>query len=263
VKITATLFISFLFIGILNAENSSIISYTISSENLSIGIMKMTLSSAGAVVEMNTNIMGNSIKIKTISKASDINKSYIINDSQKSYSIIENKDDKNQKEEEVVVVKIGEETINGYKCTHSKITKNGETTEMWTTKSILNEFEKYNGIVAAIGRGNTQSSTMEMAMKKAGCDGFPVKIIQQQDFEMEDEDNLEHNETVTKIVIELVSVEKKDLPLSTFEIPAGYKEVSALKNILGGEFDAEKFMNMSPEEKQKFMEEMQEKFKED
>lgn len=264
-KTISTLFLSILLFGILNAENSSVINYKISSNNIAIGEMKMTLSSAGAIVEMNSNIMGRTLNIKTISKSSDSNKTYLINDIQKTYSIIEDKTDKeankNQNEEEIKVVKIGEEIVNGYNCIHSKITKKGESTEMWTTKSILTEFEKYNGIVGTLGKGNIQNSAMEIAMKKAGCDGFPVKIIQEQDFDIEDGDNLKHSETASKIIIELISFEEKNLPLSIFEIPAGYNEASVTKNLLGAEFDADKIMNMSEEERQKWMEEMQKKFK--
>ena len=84
------------------------------------------------------------------------------------------------------VTKIGDETVNGYKCIHSVITNSrGENTDMWTSKDVL-FYDEYNKMAQSNPR--IGSSAREKAMKDAGVDGFPVKMVtknKEGDFTME------------------------------------------------------------------------------
>ena len=99
-------------------------------------------------------------------------------------------------------------------------------------------------------RGNPGKAAIGVvkALKDSGADGLPLKSI------ITTEDG-------TKATMEVVKVDKKSLPASTFEIPAGYtKSAGGMMDMMGGMSgpqadEAKKRMdealkNMSPEQRE-------------
>lgn len=106
-------------------------------------------------------------------------------------------------------VKIGNETVLGYNCIHSKLTliiagsKSEITEDLWTSPDVpgyalLKKLISYQHV----------TPKMMQALDKAGCDGFIVKMdMQSKGFSMD---------------MQLITAERKTFPASMFEIPSGY-----------------------------------------
>jgi hypothetical protein len=136
---------------------------------------------------------------------------------------------------------LGNEKIGAYNCIHSQLTQNNRTSEFWTTKDIP-DYEKYAASHRGsryMGRGNP-----DVALKKAGADGFLVKTFSK------DPRGVETS-------LELEKFEKQTISADKFTIPAGF--MRAAPPVMGGAgkgFDYSKLKDMSPEERQKFIEKM-------
>lgn len=171
---------------------------------------------------------------------------YMINDANKTYSEMK-KGGANGNQEDThtyTVKKIGNETINGYKCIHSTITnEKNEVTEMWTSKDIL-DYNKYSEVFKSDKKFG--SSKQEQAIKAAGCEGFPVKTMHK----------AKDNEG--DVTMELVKFEKKSYSKSDFEIPAGYTKSGGPAGMpaIQGMKTQDEIMKMTPEERTKYIEEM-------
>jgi hypothetical protein len=111
------------------------------------------------------------------------------------------------------VTKIGNETIDGYNCTHAKltsnygkgITKHSTTMDIWTSADVPGYTMLKNWM-------STQNVTPKMmqALDQAGCGGFMVKMSNQTK-------DLNYS-------MDLVKAEKNSFPGSMFSIPPGYTE---------------------------------------
>jgi hypothetical protein len=122
-----------------------------------------------------------------------------------------------QKKMNITVTKIGNETVAGYPCVHSKltmVTPNGNkpitvTEELWTSNSVP-------GYAQIKQLMSTQNITFTMLQKldQAGCDGFVVKMTMA-------------SESINMNMI-LITADRKTFPASTFEIPAGYVPMTGM-----------------------------------
>lgn len=111
------------------------------------------------------------------------------------------------------VTKIGNETIDGYNCTHAKltsnsgkgITKHSTTMDIWTSADVP-------GYITLKNWMSTQNVTPKMmqALDQAGCGGFMVKMANQTK-------DLNYS-------MDLIKAEKDSFPASMFSIPPGYTE---------------------------------------
>ncbi len=154
--------------------------------------------------------MPSDIKMVIISPSDTPNLVYLINTAQKSWSVINTdamkKDmaatEKSDSYNNAKIENLGKEPVNGYNCTHVRITHGESVMEMWVSKEILDYFT-YARMQSASG-----SNMPELArrMKAAGLDGFPVKIWHRQ----------------ANIITELTKVEKHGLDASLFKVPAGF-----------------------------------------
>ena len=109
------------------------------------------------------------------------------------------------------VVKVGNETVAGYNCTHSRLTiyAGGQTAgiaeDIWTSTAVPG----YTELKKLMFNQNVTPKMMQ-ALQAAGCDGSFVKMdMQSKTFSME---------------MLLVTAGRKDFPASMFEIPAGYTQ---------------------------------------
>jgi hypothetical protein len=236
---------------ITNAQNGASFEYKITSTKGMNGTSLMKYSEYGTMSTMNMNapqMPGGGMTMTTLSKKDNPDVFYMLNDKSKTYT--ENKRGGGSATHEdnstYTVKKIGNETINGYKCVHATVTSDkGSTTEVWNTK----DFADYNKYSEALNSNSKMgSSKREIALKDAGCEGFPVKMIQK--------DKKEEGE----MVMELQKMEKKTFSKSDFEIPSGYtKSGGAGASPAGGipgMKTQEEIMKMTPDERAKYAEEM-------
>ena len=170
---------------------------------------------------------------------------YSINDNSKSYTESKKTDVAQEDKREYTVKKIGEEKVNGYNCIHALVTEGAQTSDMWTTKDVP-EYNKHAGAFASNKRMG--SPKRDKALKDAGCDGLPVKIINK------------GNEREGDVTMELVKLEKTTYAKSDFEIPAGYTKSGTSTNNGTGIKTQQEIMAMTPEERSKYMEELKKQY---
>src|SRR6266581_2656467 len=174
------------------------------------GTMNLSVAKAGSRMEMNMQ-MPMAVKMVMITKTDTPEKVFQINDSSRTYSEIDvAKDENGQKDtsdkDPWAVKKLGEEKILGYKTQHVMVTHKEESWELWTSKDLI-DYATYRKLQASRGR-MAGDERMVNALKGADADGMPLKAIVSQGG--------------IKTTIELVKADKKSLPASTFEVPAGY-----------------------------------------
>ena len=182
---------------------------------------------------------------------------YRINDADKTYTEIDmakmrQMAGQQQKASEYTVEKLGQETLLGYKTQHVLVKEknaangNGMNMEMWTAKDLL-DYATFSKLQARPDRGGREEALLK-ALKAAEADGMPIKAITT-------------GTDGSKVTLEVVKADKKSLPASTFEIPAGYtKSAGGMMGMMGGasgaQADAAKkkmddaLKNMTPEQRQ-------------
>ena len=154
--------------------------------------------------------MPSDIQMVIVSPSETPNLVYLINTAQKSYSVF-NTDvmkkevagtEKSDGYNNAKIENLGKEQLNGYNCTHVRITHGESVMEMWVSKEILDYF------TYARMQSTNDKNMPELArrMKAEGLDGFPVKIWHKQ----------------ANITTELTKVDKHGLQASLFKVPEGY-----------------------------------------
>lgn len=192
---------------------------------------------------------GGGMNMVSITKAAEPGMVYMLFDKTKTYTKLDitkyaNQGQPDNGKYEVIVV--GKETVNGYSSTHLKIKYNGkESMDIWTSKDVV------DWATTARLKANKYMSDSKLyeEMKAKGAEGFPVRILA--------------NEGGQQVQMDLVKAEKKELASSLFEIPADYKEGSMMQGVMGGSNmpSMEEIMKMTPEEREKWMKQMQEQYK--
>src|ERR1019366_6209237 len=137
--------------------------------------------------------------IIVISKKSNPNIVTQVNEAGKTYTEVDVTKIRNNDKTTYTVKKVGDETVNGYKCVHVIVTNSkGEVEDLWSSKEVA-DYEMYH----EANKNNPHSGTSEnklKALKEAGAEGFPVRIITKR--------------PEATITMNLVKVEKKDIPAS-------------------------------------------------
>jgi len=240
-----------LIIGTALAQNGGYVEMKMTSTQGVNGTVKIYYSQLGSRTETDMKIPqmpGGGMKTVYLFKNDQPNTIILLNDKNKTYTEIKTNEDAAEgnieDKNEYTIKKLGEETINGYKCAHALITSGEESYEVWNTKDI-SDYYKYSDIYNK--NPELGSSKREKALREAGCEGFPIKTVHKGD-----------KETGT-IIIEMVKMEKKDFGTLMFEVPVGYTKSQSMSP--GLPFNMEDMQKMSPEERQKFMEEMEKKYK--
>ncbi|MFC1585879.1 DUF4412 domain-containing protein [Fibrobacterota bacterium] len=148
---------------------------------------------------------------------------YQINDESKTYSVmdlshIQSQAEKSPPAQDIVVKKLGEENILGYKTTHVRVIQDGQEVDMWVSKDI----EVYSVLKKLQAANSQASSQLEAykALEKKGLEGFPMKTV--------------INHKGTKTTMEVVKLEEKSFPQNTFKVPNGYTQTQGFGNILEG-----------------------------
>jgi hypothetical protein len=118
----------------------------------------------------------------------------------------------------------------GYSTKHVLLSRPGDKSEMeaWTTKDLLGlSYESMKGLMR---RGAQDEGSMMKALKDARAEGFFVKMVTR-----------EKGKTEPLTTMELAKAEKKSLPASMFEVPAGYAKQEGM---MGAAME-----NLTPEQK--------------
>jgi hypothetical protein len=119
----------------------------------------------------------------------------------------------NSNNETYEVTKLGNETIQGYNCTHVKLKstfgkgmfKSSSTMDLWTSENVPG----YSFIKKIMVNQNIKPQMLQ-ALEKNNCGGYIIKMASSdKDFSME---------------MQLVKAETKSFPASLFKIPNGYAE---------------------------------------
>lgn len=184
------------------------------------GTGRIYVSKAGARSELDLQTARMPVKMATLMKFSNPDIMYMINDAQKAYTEMDLKKIREQTskmpgsrgKDTWNVKKLGRETVNGYSCEHVLLTHGDEPKseqEWWTSKDIAGlSYESMRGLLR---RGNQSDEGMMKALRDANADGFVVKMVVR-----------EKGNPTPISTMELTKAERKSLPASLFEIPAGY-----------------------------------------
>lgn len=228
----------------ISAQNGAYLEYKVSSSRGANGSVKINFSDLGHSSVFNMVIPqmpGGGITVKSLSQNSKPDVVYLINDNNKTYSEKKTTELAAEDTKTYSVQKLGEETVNGYKCSHALVTEGTETHEVWNTKDIA-AFDKYAGAL----RNNKRvgSARRDQALKDAGCDGLLVKSLHK------------GNAREGDMSMELVKLEKKNFVAADFDLPAGYTKTEGAGMGMPGIKSQQEIMSMSPEERAKYIEQM-------
>lgn len=194
--------------------------------------------SKAASPEMRSALGGaDSFRIVAFGKVSEPRKSWMLNERTKTYAVVESdpaeRGDRGASAEEWTISRAGKDKVAGFACENVKATRKGEddTWEACLARDFLSsawmrllaEDEEQGWIVAA---------------QRAGVKGYPVRMISR------------GSDGKEKHRFEVVKVERRKLPASLFEVPAGYRETGVMGT-----------MAQTPEQ-QRQMEEAQKKMEE-
>ena len=177
-----------------------------------------------------------------------------VNDDTKTYAVIDVRKMKEgapkEKAPKYSVRRTGADSVAGYACQKVLVTNDkapDQETEACLAKDILGSSAWYE----AMNRSQDGSAGMFKAMKDAGVEGFPVRMVMR-----------EKGKAEPQATMEIVKVEKKALPSSLFEVPKGYTETSMMGTMMSPEAARqmeEMMKKMTPEQRRQLEEMMKKK----
>jgi hypothetical protein len=177
------------------------------------GTMKLYVSKRGVRNEMDMKAgkgkESMNVRMVMLSRSDKPGLAYRINDETRTYSEVDlnaARPGAAAAEPKFTVKKLGRQKAAGYDCEHVLVTgERGEQTELWTTRDLMDHESFSRAMGPRPGHAGYSKS-----LREAGVDGFPVKSVSRG--------------PRGEATVELVSAEKKSLPASLFEVPAGYKK---------------------------------------
>jgi len=221
------------------------------------GTGKVFVSKLGSRTEMDMQMANTPMHMTTLMKFSTPDVMYLINDKAKTYTAMDTKKAREQAakttgDKEAYSVKVlGSETVFGYSTKHVLLSRPSDKSEMeaWTTRDLLGlNYESMKGLMR---RGAEDEGSMMKALKHAGAEGFFVKMVTR-----------EKGKTEPLTTLELTKAEKKSLPASMFEVPAGYTKQEGMMGAAGvvspeaSEQMKKAMENMTPEQRKQMEEAM-------
>ncbi len=210
------------------------------------GEMEMTATSARA-----QGHGAGTMKMTVIQRFAEPHKVYMVNDATKSYSVIDTEKMRGQApkrdDETYTVKKLGTDAVAGYSCQNVLVTaSSGNKFEVCAARELA--MGDSGSWFAGMGRRQQSDSSMLKAMKEAGVEGAPVRMVV-----------YEKGSTERQMTMELVKAEKRPVPDSVVEVPAGYKETDMMGAMLSPEAQKqldEAMKNMTPDQRKAFEEMM-------
>jgi uncharacterized protein DUF4412 len=182
-----------------------------------------------------------------LQRLSEPDRMYMLNDEKKTYWVMDLKkarDNESKTPQKYAVTRTGSDKVAGLSCDKALITgPSGSQVEVCVTRELAPSS-------AWMSVMNRDRSGFFDALRSQGLDGFPIRMITR-----------DHNNRQIVSTYELVRVERKALPASTFEIPAGYKESSMASSRMTPEQERamkDALSRMTPEQRKQY-EEMRKK----
>ncbi len=217
--------------------------------------MQMAMPGMGQPAKSGKAAAAQDYRMVTFGKMATPGKSWMLNDRTKTYAIVEDdKDDEGAKREdgEWKITRLGQDKVAGFSCTNVKAQREGEE-QIWEA-CLAKDFVSGDWLKSF----KAEKEWWMLAAQRTGVTGFPVRIIAR------GQDGAEKHR------FEFVKVERRKVPASLFEVPAGYKQ-GGMMDVMAQTPEqaqqmqeaqkraAEAMKNMSPEQK-KMMEEMMKKY---
>lgn len=209
------------------------------------GSARISVGKGGVRSEMNVENRDMPMKMTMLMKAKEPDVAYSLDEASKTYGVIDIKASremtKRQTPAKYTAKKLGKEKVGGWDTVHAEVVDDrGTKIDVWTSKEILD----IDAMARVMGPQAPADEGLMKALKDIGADGFFVKLVHKQ--------SGAPSESMT---MELVKVEKRSLPASTFEIPAGYTKREAAVPGMGGmppEMEKqlrEQLKNLTPEQR--------------
>jgi hypothetical protein len=209
------------------------------------GSSRTFISRLGTRQEMVIGPNGQAMTMVTVMLKEKPGVAYMVNDDQKTYAEIDFASMRQaaaKSTETYQARRLGEEKVAGFSCVHGQVEgSKGDHWEVWTTKEISGG-ESYWASQSS-RREERDTAGLYRAMKEAGLDGWPVKVVIQSKGSRDG-----------AVTWEATKIERKSLPGSLFSL-AGYTKSEG-----AGPMAAMRQMKLSPEQ-QKGMEEAMEAMK--
>ena len=195
------------------------------------GTITVSVAKAGTRSEANLQMGLTAMKTVTLLKADATNALYRLNDTDKTYMEIDlspTRETAGQPpaSDKYAVTKLGQETILGYPSQHVMVQEKNagpgkaKMIDLWSAKDLL-DFATFSKLQVRRGKADFDQA-LAKALTDAGADGLPLRFVST-------------TPQGAKVTIEVVKVDKRSLPASTFEIPAGYtKSVSSAMDMTSG-----------------------------
>jgi hypothetical protein len=174
----------------------------------------MDLTSAAPARKGNKTAMPANFRMVMIQKISEPDRTYVLNDQQKTYAVemIDETREHLTPERTWTVKRLGRDTVGGLSCEKALLTaKDGDETEVCVSTEIVPSA----AWLRAWNRREEQSSPLK-ALNASGIKGFPIRWIFRSGRDKE-----------LTSTVDLVRFEKKSVPASQFEIPPGYRKVNS------------------------------------
>jgi hypothetical protein len=156
-------------------------------------------------------------KMTMIQKLAEPDLLYMVSDEQKTYSVMDlakaREQAGKQPEDAWTVKRLGRDSVAGFSCEKALMTSSkGNEMEI----CVANDLPVSNAWWSAMNRGQRGSDRWMKTMQDAGIKGLPIRMKVRS-----------ARGATDGMQMELVSLEKKSLPGSLFEIPAGYRKVDS------------------------------------
>ena len=180
-----------------------------------------------------------------LARKADPGKVYMLNDEKKTYSVVDSgkstEDRGKARKDPFTVKKLGTETVAGYACQNALLTSsNGTEIEVCAAKELAASTDW----LASLNRRNPEGASWLGALKEQGIEGFPVRWVIRK-----------KGSTQPLTTMEMTRIEKKSLPASLFDVPAGYTKTQfAMRGLTPEQEKAMSKMreNMTPEQRKAY-----------
>jgi hypothetical protein len=154
------------------------------------------------------------VTMTMLARKAEPDKLYMLNDEKKTYSVTDLKkvreEARDLPKETYKVERLGSDRVAGLACQKALVSSaKGSEYEVCVTKDL----DVSGDWLAAMNRGQRDAGSWIQALRDNGLDGYPVRWAMRR-----------QGAAQPTMVMELTRVEKKSLPASLFEVPAGYKQ---------------------------------------
>jgi hypothetical protein len=174
-----------------------------------------------------------------LGKLSDPQKTYMVHDSTRTYSVIHSeKTAPTRSEETWTVQRTGRSSAGGMSCEGATVTSSAGSK---VNACVATDFPISNAWWTAMNQ--RRSDGWFHAMSEAGLKGFPVKMT------------MLRKDGKPEVEMELIKLDRRSVPASTFEIPAGYTEAKGGMGMMSPEQQKmmqDQLSKMTPEQRKAY-----------